>query len=69
MIGNILLGFCSSLQVNSVDYIINKYGEVKKKEMNVSKYKLVRKSEDGFSFSCGDVIRFKYMSLKKCVRL
>lgn len=31
MIGNILLGFCSSLQVNSVDYIINKYGEVKKK--------------------------------------
>ena len=68
MIGNILLGFCSSLQINSLDYIINKYGEVKRKEINVNRYKMIRKSE-GFSFSCGDVIRFKYMSLKKCIKI
>jgi hypothetical protein len=31
MIGNILIGFCSSMSVNSIDYVINKYGDLKRK--------------------------------------
>jgi hypothetical protein len=34
MIGNILVGFCSSLGVNSLDYVITKYGDIKKKNYN-----------------------------------
>lgn len=26
MAGNILLGFCSNMSINSLDYIVNKYG-------------------------------------------
>ena len=32
-----------------------------------SKYKLVRKNYDGFCFGCGDVIKFRYVSLDKCL--
>lgn len=41
--GNLLIGVCSSLCTNSVDFVINKFGEIKKKEWNENKYKLVRK--------------------------
>jgi hypothetical protein len=41
--GNLLIGVCSSLCTNSVDFVINKFGEIKKKECNENKYKLVRK--------------------------
>lgn len=44
MIGNILIGFCSSMTVNSLDYVINKYGDIKRKSNNESKYRLVRKN-------------------------
>ena len=37
--GNLLLGICSTLCLHSVDLIINKYGEIKKKEWNDNKYK------------------------------
>lgn len=32
--GNLLIGVCSSLCPNSVDFVINKFGEIKKKEWN-----------------------------------
>lgn len=44
MVGNILLGFCSNMGMYSLDFIINKYGEIKRKNVNESKYKYVRKS-------------------------
>lgn len=69
MIGNILVGFCSSMSVNSLDYVINKYGEVKKKNNCESKYRLVRKGLEGFGFACGDVLRFRYVGLGKCIRI
>ncbi len=69
MIGNILVGFCSSLGVNSLDYVITKYGDIKKKNYNESRYRLVRKGEEGFCFGCGDVLKFKYVSLSKCIRI
>lgn len=69
MIGNILVGFCSSMSLNSLDYVINKYGEIKRKNTQESKYKLVRKNYDGFCFGCGDVIKFRYVSLDKCIRI
>lgn len=69
MVGNILIGFCSSMSVNSLDYVINKYGDIKKKNNNDSKYKLVRKCDNGFGFGCGDVVKFRYVSLDKCIRI
>lgn len=69
MVGNILLGFCSNMGIHSLDYIINKYGEIKRKNTNETKYKFVRKSEKGFCFNCGDVLRFRYYSLRKCIRI
>ena len=68
MIGSILIGFCSSMNLNSLDFVINKYGEIKRKSPNENKYKLVRKSEE-FLFGCGDIIKFKYASLPKCIRI
>lgn len=41
--GNLLLGICSSLCHHSIDFIINRLGEVKKKEWNENKYKHIRK--------------------------
>lgn len=41
--GNLLIGICSSLSTNSVDFVINRFGEIKKKESNENKYKLIRK--------------------------
>jgi len=32
--GNLLIGICSSLSTNSVDFVINRFGEIKKKESN-----------------------------------
>jgi Na+/citrate or Na+/malate symporter len=32
--GNLLIGICSSLSSNSIDLVMNKYGEIKKKEIN-----------------------------------
>jgi len=29
--GNLLIGICSSLSTNSVDFVINRFGEIKKK--------------------------------------
>jgi hypothetical protein len=29
--GNLLMGICSSLNSNSIDLVMNKYGEIKKK--------------------------------------
>lgn len=34
MMGNILLGFCSNMNINSLDYIVNKYGELKRKDIH-----------------------------------
>lgn len=44
MMGNILIGFCSNMNINSLDYIVNKYGELKRKDIHESKYKIVRKN-------------------------
>lgn len=68
MNGSILLGFCSSTTVNSRDFIINKYGEVKRKELGESKYRIVRKVE-GFGFGTGDVLRFRYSAMGRCIKL
>ncbi len=57
------------MSLNSLDYVINKYGEIKKKNTHESKYKLVRKNYEGFCFGCGDVIKFRYVSLDKCIRI
>ncbi len=69
MIGNILLGFCSSMNVNSIDFVINKYGDLKKKNSTESKYKLIKKSDGAFSFSCGDIIKFRYVGVAKSIRI
>ena len=65
--GNILIGFCSNVNINSLDYIVNKYGELKRKDIHENKYKIIRKNE--FSFSEGDVIRCRYMSLLKMIKI
>ena len=44
-LGNILIGICNSLKMDSVDFIVNIHGELKKKESTESKYKLIRKIE------------------------
>lgn len=67
MVGNILIGFCSNMNIKSLDYIVNKYGELKRKDINESKYKIVRRNE--FSFSEGDVIRCRYLSLLKVIKI
>ncbi len=67
MSGNILLGFCSNTNINSLDYIVNKYGELKRKDIRNSKYHIVRKND--FFFSQGDVIRCRYLSLLKSIKL
>jgi hypothetical protein len=69
MYGNILIGFCSSITINSLDYAINKYGEIKRKNTNENKYKFICKNDGGFLFSCGDIIRFKYTSFDKCIHI
>lgn len=53
----------------SLDFIINKYGEIKRKNVNESKYKYMRKSQEEFSFHCGDILRFRYYSLSKCIKI
>lgn len=68
MVGNILVGFCSSMGINSLDYVINKYGEIKRKALGETRYRLVRKAE-GFGFACGDTIKFKYVGLHKCIKI
>jgi hypothetical protein len=67
MMGNILLGFCSNMNIHSLDYIVNKYGELKRKDVHDTKYKIVRKNQ--FSFSQGDIIRFRYLSLLKVIKI
>ena len=67
MMGNILIGFCSNININSLDYIVNKYGELKRKDIHESKYKIVRKND--FSFAQGDTIRCRYLSLLKVIRI
>ena len=67
MMGNILLGFCSNMNINSLDYIVNKYGELKRKDIRESKYKIVRKND--FSFTQGDIIRCRFMSLLKVIKI
>ncbi len=67
MMGNILIGFCSNMSINSLDYIVNKFGELKRKDMNESKYKIVRKND--FSFTQGDTIRCRFSSLLKLIRI
>lgn len=65
--GNLLIGICSSLFVNSVDFVINRFGEIKKKESSENKYKLIRKGS--LTFSEGDILIFKYMALKKVLKI
>ena len=65
--GNLLIGICSSLSSTSIDYVINKYGEIKKKELDQNKYKLIRKCE--INFSENDVISFSYIPIKKTLRI
>ncbi len=65
--GNLLLGLCSTLCPNSVDLIINKYGEVKRKEWNEHKYKFLRK--EVFYFAEGDVLLFKYHPYTQCLTI
>lgn len=67
MTGNVLLGFCSNMNINSLDYIVNKYGELKRKDVTHSKYKIVRKND--FTFAQGDLIRCRYISLLKVIRV
>lgn len=55
------------MSINSLDYIVNKYGELKRKDVHDSKYKIVRKND--FSFSQGDIIRCRYLSLRKAIKL
>lgn len=69
MLGNILIGFCSSITINSLDYVINQYGDLKRKNNNQTKYKLVCKNDGGFIFVCGDIIRFKYASSDRCIHI
>jgi len=59
--GNLLLGLCSTLCHHSVDYIINKFGEIKKKEWNDNKYKPIRKVN--FMFGEGETLVFTYLPL------
>lgn len=59
--GNLLIGICSTLCHYSIDFIINRLGEVKKKEWNENKYKHSRKAN--FSFGESDILSFQYMPL------
>ena len=65
--GNLLIGVCSSLAQDSLDYVINKFGEIKKKESNESKYKLIRKTN--LTFSEADTIIFKYQASRRSLRI
>lgn len=65
--GNILLGFCSNMNINSLDYIVNKYGELKRKDISHNKYKIVRKND--FGFSQGDILICSYISSVKTIRI
>lgn len=67
MVGNILLGFCSNMHIHSLDYIVNKYGELKRKDIHESKYKIIRKND--FLFNQGDIIRCRYISLLKMIKI
>ena len=68
MNGSILIGFCSCMHVNSIDYIINKYGELKRKDLNESKYRIIKKDQ-AFHFETGDIIKFQYKSLKRVIKI
>ncbi|CAD8192062.1 unnamed protein product [Paramecium octaurelia] len=65
--GNLLIGICSTLCHYSIDFIINKLGEIKRKEWNENKYKLLRKGN--FTFSEGDTLTFQFMPLQQCLRI
>lgn len=67
MMGNILLGFCSTMNISSLDYIVNKYGELKRKDTNECKYKIIRKNE--FNFLQGDIIHCRYLSLLNTIKI
>lgn len=62
-----MIGICSSLLISSVDFVINRFGEIKKKESAENKYKLIRKGN--LTFSEGDVISFKYLALRKVLKI
>lgn len=66
--GNILIGICNSLNHQSIDYILNKSGELKKKESIDSKYKLIKKIPN-FTISEGDIIYLMYYPLKQQLRI
>ncbi|CAD8077982.1 unnamed protein product [Paramecium sonneborni] len=65
--GNLLIGICSSQLSNSVDFIVNRLGEVKKKEENDNRYHIIRKVN--FTFGEGDVIRFQILPFMQCLRI
>ncbi|CAD8077259.1 unnamed protein product [Paramecium sonneborni] len=65
--GNLLIGVCSSQLSNSVDFIVNRLGEVKKKEENDNRYHIIRKVN--FTFGEGDVIRFQILPFMQCLRI
>jgi hypothetical protein len=65
--GNMLIGVCSSLETNSTDLIINRFGEIKKKEPDLDKYKLIRKS--ALTFQEGDIIGFKYITPRRALKI
>ncbi|EGR32475.1 traf-type zinc finger family protein, putative [Ichthyophthirius multifiliis] len=58
--GNMLIGISDSQTQNSMDFIVNKGGDIKKKEKSENKYKQKEKSKD-FVFQENDVIQIKYM--------
>lgn len=62
-----MIGVCSSLAPDSLDYVINKFGEIKKKESNEHKYKLIRKTN--LTFSESDVICFKYQAARRILKI
>jgi hypothetical protein len=66
--GNLLLGFCSSIGGESLDLIVNKYGEVKKKDLGENKYKLIRKAES-FMFGAKDKIEFVYEGRRRVLTI
>ncbi|KAM3138223.1 hypothetical protein pb186bvf_009686 [Paramecium bursaria] len=65
--GNLLLGICSTLCHYSIDFIMNRLGETKKKEWNENKYKQLRKVN--FTFGEGDTLSFQFMPLSQCLRI
>jgi hypothetical protein len=67
LLGSLLLGICSTLTHNSLDIIINKIGEIKKKEENENKYRFIRKGE--FLFGSDDVLVFNFTPFNQILRI